>query len=233
MSIRINKYLADQNVSTRRGADELIKKGLVTINGRTAVLGDKVEEGDVVEVDTKVSRDNEKRAYFAYNKPAGIVTNLPQGDEESIEDITQFPRKVFPIGRLDKDSHGLIIMTDDGRITDKLLNPEHEHEKEYIVEVNKPVEHEFISKMSRGVKLDDGYTTKHCEVEKISTKRFRIILNEGKKRQIRRMCASLGYEVVDLERVRIMNITLDGIPEGGYKKIKGENLQEFLEQLGM
>lgn len=231
--IRINRYLSLKNYSTRRGADELISKGLVTINGRTAVLGDKVNETDKVEVDKKVEATKNDRVYFAYNKPVGIVTNLPQNGEKSIEDVTHFPRKVFPIGRLDKDSHGLIILTDDGRITDKLLNPKYIHEKEYTVEVHKPIDDNFTKRMSEGVKLDDGYKTQPCEVQKISARRFKIVLSEGKKRQIRRMCSALGFEVTDLLRTRIMNITLSDIPEGGFKKIKGAALNDFLDFLGM
>ncbi len=231
--VRINKYLSLKNYSTRRGADTLIEKGLVKINGRLAVLGDKVQEKDVVEVDKKIEKETENRVYLAYNKPVGVVTNLPQNGEKSIEDVTTFPWKVFPIGRLDKDSHGLLILTNDGRITDKLLNPKYIHEKEYVVEVHKPIDAKFAEKMSKGVKLDDGYKTQPCEVDKISTRRFRIILTEGKKRQIRRMCAALGYEVTFLRRVRIMNITLDDIREGEFRKIKGEKLDELLGNLGM
>ena len=231
--MRINKYLSLKNYATRKGADELIRQGLVTINGRLAVLGDQVNEGDIVEVNKKVQEEVESRSYYAYNKPVGIVTSLPQGDEKSIEDVTHFPKKVFPIGRLDKDSRGLLIVTDDGRITDKLLNPKYIHEKEYIVRVHKPVALEFIKRMERGVRLDKGEVTKPAVVRKMTKNTFKIILTEGKKRQIRRMCRSLGYEVIDLCRTRIMNIQLTDIPEGEYRKIRGKMLEDFLKSLGM
>ncbi len=231
--IRINRYLALNNYATRRGADELIEKGLVTINGIIAKLGDKINENDVVKVDAAVEKEIEKRTYLAYHKPVGIITSLPQNGEESIADVLDFPRPVFPIGRLDKDSHGLIILTDDGRITDKLLNPEHEHEKEYIVEVHKEITPHFIEKMATGVTLDDGYVTKPAEVRKMTKRKFKIILTEGKKRQIRRMCQALGYEVIDLCRVRIMGIHLNELHEGEFRKLKGRVLEEFLESLGM
>jgi len=231
--IRINKYLSLKNYSTRRGADDIISKGLVTINGRVAVLGDKVKENDIVDVAIKVKEQKESRVYLAYNKPRGVVTNLPQRDEKSIEDVTIFPWKVFAVGRLDKESRGLLILTNDGRITDKLLNPKYIHEKEYAVQVHKEVTDSFIQKMSKGVYLDDGYTTEPCKIEKISTKRFKIILTEGKKRQIRRMCLALGYEVTDLLRVRIGNIKIDDIKEGQFRKIKGHVQEDFLATLGV
>ncbi len=231
--IRINRYLSLKNYATRKGADTLVEQGLVTIGGRVAVLGDKVREGDVVEVNKALEQEVEKRTYLAYNKPAGVVTSLPQNGQQSIEDVTHFPKKVFPIGRLDKDSRGLLILTDDGRITDKLLNPKYVHEKEYVVEVHKPVALEFLKRMGRGVRLDGGEVTKPAEVRKMTKNKFKIIITEGKKRQIRRMCRSLGYEVLDLCRTRIMGIRLDDIPEGEYRKIKGKALEEFLKSLGM
>ncbi|MCR4334799.1 MAG: rRNA pseudouridine synthase [Patescibacteria group bacterium] len=231
--IRINRYLSLKNYATRKGADELIKQGLVTINGKIAVLGDKVQENDKVEVNEELRNEIKHRTYLAYNKPAGIVTSLPQGNEKSIEDVTHFPKKVFPIGRLDKDSHGLIILTDDGRITDKLLNPKYIHEKEYVVQVHKEMTPKFLKKMETGVKLDDNYITKPCEVYRMTKNKFRIIITEGKKRQIRRMCLAQGYEVMDLCRIRIMNIQLSDIGEGESRKIKGKMLEVFLEGLGM
>lgn len=198
--MRINKYLAHKNICSRREADELIRLGKIKINGKRAVLGDKVLENDEV----VVSKKNPKKLfYYAYNKPVGIITHSPQGQEKSIADVTKFPEEVYPIGRLDKDSWGLIIMTNDGRITDKILNPEKNHQKEYAVKVNKVMSESFLNKMARGVILDDGYKTKEAKVQKINDGMFSIILTEGKKRQIRRMCTMLGYSVVDLKRVRI------------------------------
>lgn len=231
--IRINRYLSLKNYCTRRKADVLISSGKVFINHKKATLGDKVEESDVVEVNLPHNVAPETRTYYAYNKPVGIVTNLPQAGEKSIINITTFPKKVFPIGRLDKDSRGLIILTDDGRITDKLLNPKYVHSKEYIVRVHKTINENFVGKMSSGVKLDDGYTTKPCEVEQLDDHHFRIVLTEGKKRQIRRMCLALGYEVMDLLRIRIMNIELGELREGQYREIKGGDLTELLRSLSM
>jgi len=231
--IRINRYLSLKNYCTRRKADVLIESGKVFINHKRASLGDKVEETDVVEVNLPRDFAPETRTYYAYNKPVGVVTNLPQAGEKSIINITKFPKKVFPIGRLDKDSRGLIILTDDGRITDKLLNPKYIHSKEYIVRVHKTIGETFIERVGSGIKLDDGYMTKSCEIEQLDDQHFRIVLTEGKKRQIRRMCLALGYEVLDLMRIRIMNIELGELREGQYREIKGDALTELLKSLSM
>ncbi len=226
--IRINKYLAYKKICARREADELISQKKVKINGRIAVLGDKVLEKD------KVVVENSKKnlVYLAFNKPKGIITHTPQNGESEIKDILQI-KGVFPVGRLDKSSSGLIILTNDGRLTDRLLNPEYEHEKEYIVKVNKQIENLFLKKMSEGVKLDDGYVTKKCRVTKISSERFSIILTEGKKHQIRRMCDALGYGVVHLERRRIMNIKLGSLQAGDFREIRGKESADFLQLLGL
>lgn len=225
--IRINKYLALKKICSRREADVFIKQKKVKINNRVAVLGDKVKEND------NVSFDNLEKEliYLAFNKPKGIITHSPQGEEEEIKDIIRIPEKVFPLGRLDKDSHGLIILTNDGRITDKVLNPDYEHEKEYIVKTDKPITSQFLKRMIGGVKLDDGYITKECKVEKIVKNSFSIILTEGKKRQIRRMCAILSIGVLDLKRVRILNINIGDLKLGEARKIKGKELQEFLSTI--
>jgi 23S rRNA pseudouridine2604 synthase len=226
--MRINKYLAMKNICSRREADELIKLGKVLINKKRAVLGDKVLESDKVEIVDNFQRE---LFYYAYNKPIGIVTHSPQGKEKSIKDVAKIPQKVFPIGRLDKDSWGLIILTNDGRITDKILNPEKDHEKEYAVRVDKIMSESFLNKMARGVKLDDGYKTKECKVQKINDAMFSIILTEGKKRQIRRMCTALGYAVADLKRVRIMNIHIKSLKPGEFREIKERELESFLSEL--
>lgn len=225
--MRINKYLALKKYCTRREADVMIEKKLVSINDRVAVLGDKVEENDVVEVKS-IKR---KYRYFAYNKPRGIITHSPQGDEESIEESVPI-ENVFPIGRLDKDSYGLIILTDDGRITDPLLNPEHAHEKEYEVHTLDILPADFKKKMEKGVDIG-GYVTKPCTIEILGERSFSITLSEGKKHQIRRMCGALGQSAVELQRVRIMNITLGRVRQGEYRAIKGIELQEFLKALGL
>lgn len=261
--LRINKYLADEQYASRRGADELIRQGRVFLNGRLAVLGDTVKEGDKVEVkslgESIGSKNNDSRktganqtsedlVYFAYNKPIGVLTHSAQKDEidirgmlEKMSDKTFLKNvaggKLFPVGRLDKDSHGLIIMTNDGRITGKLLDPEEKHEKEYVVETKNRLTDNFSSRMEKGVVIEDGngkrFKTKPCVVTIVGDKKFNIILTEGKKRQIRRMCEALGNEVVNLKRVRIMSIELGHTPENSLRKIKGEELRVFLKELGV
>lgn len=228
--MRINRCLAKRNFCSRREADGLIEKGLVSINGKQAVLGAKVAEDDKVEINTKNKVAIKNRQYFAYYKPIGIITHSPEEGQKGIEDVANFSPEFFPLGRLDKDSHGLIIMTNDGRITDKLLNPKYEHEKEYVVRVNKKINNFFIRHMSEGIDLED-FRTKMATVEKMSEQTFRIILVEGKKHQIRRMCTALGYEVVDLKRVRVMNLKLGSLKPNQKKEIKGEELEIFLKSL--
>ncbi len=223
--MRINKYLADKDIASRREGDLLIKEGKVFINGKKALLGAQVSETDIVEV-----RNNDKsNVYFAYNKPVGIVTSTPQGDEVDIIHYTTFPTEVFPVGRLDKDSHGLIIMTNDGRVTKKLLDPESEHEKEYEVEVDDKITEDFIEHMSGGVEIETNKKAKHftkaADVTKIGPKKFSIVLVEGKNRQIRRMCEALGYNVVDLKRVRIGSVHLGNLKPGKFSAIEKEDLE--------
>ena len=228
--IRINKYLAYKKICARREADDLIVQKKVRINGKIAILGDKVNEKDDVTVDDKAKK---KLVYFAFNKPKGVITHSPQKGEEEIKDIINIKEKVFPVGRLDKNSSGLIILTNDGRITDRLLNPKYEHEKEYIVKIKGSITESFLKKMANGIKLDDGYITKECEVQKISNNRFSIILTEGKKHQIRRMCDKLGQVIADLKRVRVINIKLQSLVEGDYREIKGTELKDFLDLLDL
>jgi 23S rRNA pseudouridine2604 synthase len=228
--IRINRYLALQKICSRREADQFIAEGKIAINGQIAKLGDKVNADDKVEV---VKALGKEYVYLAFNKPKGIITHSPQGGEKSIEDVVKYSPKVSPVGRLDKDSWGLIILSNDGRIVDSILNPEREHEKEYSVTVNKLVEPEFVKKMSAGVRLDDGYLTKKCVVRKKSPFTFSIVLTEGKKHQIRRMCQELGYNTVDLKRVRVLNVEIGTVLPGQYRKIEGPELEEFLKLMGI
>lgn len=228
--IRINKYLAFNNYSTRKGADELIKKGYVSINGRKAVLGDQVYKNDEVVVSNKAPKKD--YVYYAYNKPVGISTN-PDINTKDILKVTKFKEKVFPVGRLDKDSHGLILMTNDGRVTDRLLSPTYVHEKEYVVKVEPNFTDKFIELMSNGVHFDK-FISKKCKVWRHSNKSkdtFNIILTEGKKRQIRRMCEALHHKVIDLKRIRVMNIELDKIKDGEYREINGKELETLLVSL--
>ena len=212
--MRINKYLAWKKISTRRGADELVEKKKVFINGKLAVLGDKVKESDLVEV--KGAKPKEY-LYFAYNKPIGLETSSPK-------------EKLFPLGRLDKNSHGLMILTNDGRITDQLLSPKYFHEKEYIVKTKEKLRSNFKQKMEAGVNIE-GYVTKKCKVTIINDFTFRMTLTEGKKHQIRRMCSNLFQEVVDLRRERIMNIKLGNLKPNASREIKGKELTLFLKNL--
>ena len=232
--MRINKYLAMRGFSTRRGADEFIAKRKVTINGRVAVLGDRVEETDTVEVRGS-EKMAENRVYFAYHKPRGVVTHSPTEDEEDIKDVLEKDpelKDVFPVGRLDKDSSGLIILTNDGRITDRLLSPRHDHEKEYVVYTARPLRASFKEYVEQGVNIE-GYDTKPSVVRMMGDNRFSITLTEGKRHQVRRMVVAMHNEVKDLQRVRIMNIKLGKLPKGAYRKIEGEELSEFLKSLGL
>lgn len=237
--IRINRYLALKGVAARREADALIRAGKVKINGRKARLGDQVHAGDEVRAEARPAEDLK---YVAYNKPKGIVTHTPQEGERSISDEIgrKFKEKLFPLGRLDKESDGLIILTNDGRITGRLLDPEYGHEKEYIVRVNKSLDGDFIRRMKKGVFIGGsagsapgGYKTKPAILEPTGERSFRLILTEGKKHQIRRMCTALGYEVVSLRRVRIMNVKLGYLPAGGFRILGGRELALFLKNLGV
>ena len=231
--MRINKYLAGKGYATRTGADEMIKNHMVKINGRIAVLGDKVLESDNVEV--RSGKRPKKYEYFAYNKPVGVITHSPQDEEKDIKESlakSGLPENIFPVGRLDKDSHGLIILTNDGRITDRLLNPKHEHEKEYTVRVLHKLQSNFKNVMEAGVELED-FKTAPCSVTIKGDKEFGITLSEGKKHQIRRMVVALKNEVVDLKRIRVMNISLGKLENGKTRKIEGEELSVFLKDLGL
>ncbi len=230
--IRINRYLALNNYCSRREADALIEKGGVLINGKKAKIGDKVNEADKIEVTAKGVGAIKEYVYYAFNKPRGIVTNSPKDGQRSIKEITTTASDVFPVGRLDKNSYGLIILTNDGRINDKLLNPERNHEKEYVVVVNKPITNIFLKVMRQGVQLED-FKTKPAVVEKKDETTFHITLTEGKKHQIRRMCTDLGWSVVDLKRIRVMSVKLGNLGSGQQRKIQGTELEELLKSLGM
>lgn len=225
--MRINKYLALKKHSTRRGADDLINEKKVFINGRLAVLGDKVTETDAVEV--RFRGKQKPYVYIAYNKPKGIVTHSAQKGDKEIKHVVSL-KDVFPVGRLDKDSHGLIILTNDGRITERLLGPNYEHEKEYVVTTKNKLRSSFKEKMEAGVKIEKEKTAP-CKVQIINDHTFKIVLTEGKKHQIRRMCVALFQEVDDLKRTRIMNVELGKLPEGSHRELSGEELRTFLHLL--
>jgi 23S rRNA pseudouridine2604 synthase len=231
--MRINKYLAHQGIASRREADVLVESGKVLINGKKAKNGDQVQTTDTVEV----KGTQKSKTYLAYYKGRGIITHSPSEKEVDIKGRLKKDygiTDVSPIGRLDKDSEGLIILSNDGRITGPLLDPESKNEKEYEVSVDKTIGLMFIKAMSAGVEIE-GYRTKPAKVtaHKTNQKRFTIILTEGKKHQIRRMCAALGYQVQSLKRTRIVNIKLDKLKPNQYRKIAGTELQTFLKKLGM
>tara|TARA_B110000483_G_scaffold237198_1_gene311554 strand:- start:259 stop:987 length:729 start_codon:yes stop_codon:yes gene_type:complete len=209
MTTRLNKYLSEAGYCSRRAADKLIEEGRVTINSIVPEMGTKVIPGDEVKVDGKtILNDAKKRIYIAFNKPVGVVCTTDRGvEKDNIIDYINYPSRIFPIGRLDKDSEGLILLTDDGDIVNKILRASNNHEKEYIVTVDKPISQTFVQRMSRGIPILDTIT-KQCEVQKLSTFEFKIILTQGLNRQIRRMCEYLNYEVQSLKRTRIMNIHL-------------------------
>ena len=232
-STRLNKYLSEAGYCSRRAADKLIDEGRVTLNGVVPEMGTKVLAGDEVKVDGKTIHNNaKKRTYIAFNKPVGIVcTTDTTVEKDNIIDFINYPSRIFPIGRLDKDSEGLILLTDDGDIVNKILRASNNHEKEYIVSVDKPISQTFIQRMSAGIPLEElGKTTKSCHVEKLSTYEFIIILTQGLNRQIRRMCEYLNYEVQALKRTRIMNIHLE-CKVGTYRDLTETELNTLNETL--
>ncbi|MFK2826591.1 23S rRNA pseudouridine(2604) synthase RluF [Bacillus sp. B190/17] len=227
--MRINKYISEAGKASRRGADKLITDGRVTINGKRATIGSQVEAGDDVRVDGNPIRVARNHVYIALNKPVGITSTTEKGVKGNIVDLVNHPLRIFNIGRLDKDSEGLILLTNDGDIVNKILRSENKHEKEYIVSVDKPITPEFLKKMSEGVKIL-GTKTLPCEIVQLSKFDFQIILTQGLNRQIRRMCAELGYDVYRLQRIRIMNIHLGNLPPGQWRDLsKKERTQLFRE----
>jgi len=230
---RLNKYLSEAGYCSRRAADKLIDEGRVTINGAVPEMGTKVIPGDEVKVDGKtILNDAKKRTYIAFNKPVGIVCTTDTGvEKDNIIDYISYPTRIFPVGRLDKDSEGLILLTDDGDIVNKILRASNNHEKEYIVKVDKPISQTFVQRMSAGIPLEElGKTTKPCSVEKLSTFEFKIILTQGLNRQIRRMCEYLNYEVHALKRTRIMNI-YQKCEVGTYRDLTDEELSTLNDTL--
>ncbi len=227
--IRINKYLSEIGFCSRREGDKLIDQGRVTINGKVPELGTKVTVGDRVAVDGKDVTPHERpHIYIAYNKPVGITCTTDSRVKGNIIKAVNYPHRVFPIGRLDKPSEGLILLTDDGDIVNKILRARNNHEKEYVVRVDKPISKNFLKKMRSGVPILDT-VTRPCVVNKVSSHTFRIILTQGLNRQIRRMCQYLSYNVVALKRVRIMNIHLD-LPIGDWRDLTDQEL-DVLNQL--
>ena len=224
---RINKYLSEIGYCSRRAADKLIEEGRVTLNGAVPEMGTKIAPNDIVKVDGKlVSESKESPVYLAFNKPIGIVCTTDTGvEKDNIIDFINYPKRIFPIGRLDKPSEGLILLTNDGDIVNKILRARNNHEKEYIVTVNKPVTKYFILKMSQGVPIL-GTITRRCKVEEIDKFSFKIVLTQGLNRQIRRMCEHFNYDVKSLKRTRIMNIKLD-LPVGKWRSLTDTELKDL------
>lgn len=220
----LNKYIAETGFCSRRQADTYIEQSRVTINGVTAVKGNRVNPGDVVKLDGElIAPATKKRVYIALNKPVGVTCTTDTSDPDNIIDFLDFPERIFPIGRLDKMSEGLLLLTNDGDIVNKILRSRNNHEKEYIVSVNKVIIPEFIEKMGSGVPILDTIT-KPCYVERLDDYTFKIILTQGLNRQIRRMCAHLGYHVRKLIRVRIMHITLGDLPSRSWRYLTNEEM---------
>lgn len=232
--IRLNKYIADSGYCSRREADTCIEQGRVTVNGRQAVIGYMVQPNDRVLVDGELIKggtDAKKRIYIALNKPVGVTSTTDLKDPTNIVNYINHPERIFPIGRLDKDSQGLILLTNDGDIVNKILRAGNAHQKEYIVTVHKPITSEFVKRMSAGMKLEDGAITLPCKVVRETDKSFRIFLIQGLNRQIRRMCMMLGYNVEKLERIRIMNITLKGIRTGGSRELTDDEVKTIMKMV--
>ena len=224
--LRINKFLSEAGICSRRQADQYIKDGKVKIDGRVALLGDKVTKDNIVTFRGKKVEIEEKLAFIAFNKPIGIVCTTDQREPDNIVDYINYDMRIYPIGRLDKDSEGLILLTNDGNIVNKILRAENNNEKEYIVKVNKNITKEFVEGMSKGVPIL-GTITKPCIVEPIGNREFRIILTQGLNRQIRRMCEYFGYSVTNLKRIRIMNIRLNRLKTGTWRNVTEKEIAEL------
>ncbi|MBJ3816252.1 23S rRNA pseudouridine(2604) synthase RluF [Shimwellia pseudoproteus] len=231
-SIRLNKYISESGICSRREADRYIEQGNVFINGKRATIGDQVVPGDTVKVNGRLiePRDAEDLVFIALNKPVGIVSTTESGEKDNIVDFVNHSQRIFPIGRLDKDSNGLIFLTNHGDLVNKILRAGNDHEKEYLVTVNKPVTDEFIRGMGAGVPIL-GTMTKKCKVKKEGPLSFRITLVQGLNRQIRRMCEYFGYDVTRLERTRIMNVSLAGIPPGEWRDLTPDELIELFNRI--
>ena len=228
--MRINKFLAETGIVSRRGADKWIEDGRVTINGELATVGSKVEDGDHVCIDGKPVQKEEQHVYIVLNKPIGITSTTEKHIQGNVVDFVNHPLRIFHIGRLDKDSEGLLLLTNDGDIVNEILRAENHHEKEYVVQVDKPITEQFLKKMASGVEILDTKTLP-CRVEKVSSHVFKIILEQGLNRQIRRMCSALGYSVKRLQRIRIMNIHIGNLKVGQWRDLTEKERTELFKLL--
>ncbi|MBR6204119.1 MAG: pseudouridine synthase [Candidatus Methanomethylophilaceae archaeon] len=231
--VRLNKFISESGVASRRAADRMVEDGRVAINGRTASLGDKIHEGDRVEVDGKPIRKVRKEVILAFNKPRGVTCTADPGDPDNVVDFIGYPERIYSVGRLDKYSQGLLLMTNNGELAYRIMRSRGEHEKEYVVKVDRPVTERFLQGMASGVPLDDGVVTKKCQVEKLSEHEFRIVLRQGLNRQIRRMCDHFDYRVERLKRIRVVNIELGDLKAGEYRDLTDAEREELLRRLGM
>lgn len=232
--IRLQKYLSQAGIASRRKAEEFIARGLVKVNGETATVGMSVDpETDAVEVGDEAVRETAEFAYYKINKPRGIVTTCVSRGDTGVLDIVDIPERVFPIGRLDKDTTGLLILTNDGRLSNRLMHPSFQHEKEYVVETYGPVDDSSLSRMAAGVTILEGYKTRPADIRRISSGTFSIVLKEGKNRQIRRMVEAVGYEVKRLKRIRIENVELADLPDGAYAALSSSERRELLRRVGL
>ncbi len=230
-TIRINKFFTEQGICSRREADRLVESGLITINGRVAKLGDQVEPSDVIAREGQVLPWGRAPLYIKYHKPVGVTTTSESHVPRNIIAEIGHPERIFPIGRLDKDSSGLILLTNDGDIVNEILRAEFGHEREYLVRVDRPFDQAFLDHMAEGVVIL-GSRTKPCRMSRVGRDRFRIILTEGRNRQIRRMCQALGYRVIMLHRTRIMHITVDGLGAGEWKELTSQERAQLLKAVG-
>ena len=231
-AVRINKYLSEAGVCSRRGADRLIEEGRVSVNGTLAFLGSVVKNSDEVRLDGELVSKKTDKILIAFNKPRGIVctTADPKSKDVNIIEYINYPERIFPVGRLDKDSEGLILLSNDGDLSNKIMKARNFHEKEYEVEVDKPFDDEFLKKMSEGVPILDTITRK-CTLKRTGKTSFNIILTQGLNRQIRRMCEYFGYKVLKLKRIRIMNIKLGNLKSGTYRNITDKEYEELIKGL--
>ncbi|WP_246013899.1 23S rRNA pseudouridine(2604) synthase RluF [Pseudidiomarina gelatinasegens] len=231
-SVRLNKFISESGICSRREADRFIEQGVVTLNGRTAVVGDKVGAGDKVTVNGRLieAQNKEKFVFIALNKPVGVVCTTDSAERNNITNFVRHRERIFPIGRLDKDSEGLIFLTSNGDLVNKILRAGNQHEKEYVVTVHRPITPDFISGMASGVPIL-GTRTKRCKVEQLSTFVFRLTLVEGMNRQIRRMCEYFDYEVRKLERTRIMNIRLGNLQVGQWRNLTEQELSQLMKSI--
>lgn len=225
--MRLNKYISETGLCSRREADARIEAGRVTINGAVATLGTQVKEGDVVCVDGQPVGGEQKHVYIALNKPVGVICTTDREIPENITDFVAYRERIFPIGRLDKESEGLILLTNNGDIVNEILRVENAHEKEYVVTVDRPVTEIFLNGMASGVRIL-GTVTRPCKVTRVAPATFRIVLTQGLNRQIRRMCSFFGYKVLRLQRVRIINLTLDGLKVGQWRELKDSEVRGLL-----